>query len=246
MQWSHGRYVTNEYSTDATAYEFAAPDYKDAGDEIFISYGDGKTTYHFTLFYGFVPYGFEAGDYIVLDLPLSVASRAAEMHLAQGAPIPSVLQAALDETSLLLGFVGSDGRLSDAFLDLLQSLAPPVMAVSSSTGRRTPLTHVQRLVNAVQTSIHAWPTTLEADEQRLVTKAGVYDDESVALSARIRFKRIVLALEANLRHYTTHGGWSGIRHDKSIVYHFDDDKVNLSPTEAANEGLFKIQLSSLA
>jgi hypothetical protein len=226
---AHLSYTNNEYSIDVNGYDFAAPQAKDAGDEIFISYGDGKTTYHFLLFYGFVPEGFEAGDYVTITVSKGSAQRLSARLLSENSIVPPELEAALDDTTRLVGFVGADGIVGDELL-----------ALFTAVGKGTKSTAAALLNRALQRELDGLPTTLAEDKAALVAKAGIYDDESVALSVCIRFKLILLKMQANLKHWAVHSEWPTGRDERSIIYHFADGDVNMSPNEAASEGLFTI------
>lgn len=47
---NHAPFVPISYSIDENSYEFVAPVSLESGEEIFISYGDGKTTFHYIMF----------------------------------------------------------------------------------------------------------------------------------------------------------------------------------------------------
>lgn len=47
---NHAPFVPISYSIDENSYEFVAPVSLESGEEIFISYGDAKTTFHYVMF----------------------------------------------------------------------------------------------------------------------------------------------------------------------------------------------------
>lgn len=225
------RYANNEYSMDSTSYDFAAPETRNLGQEIFISYGENKTTYHFLQFYGFVPQGSEVADYIVLSISKSSVTRLVDRLEASGTAVPPEVTSALGNTSQFVGFVGVDGRVSDEYMRLFE-------AASAGTGRSI----TAQLLAGVRSAQKGLQTALVDDVAALAAKSGQYDDESVALAVRIRFKQILVRLAANLEAWETSGRWAVPRDDRSIVYHFQDSGVGLKASEAASEALFNVAI----
>eukprot|EP00037_Helgoeca_nana_P005750 m.355 g.355 ORF g.355 m.355 type:complete len:215 (-) comp166_c0_seq2:273-917(-) len=195
----------------AYRYDFRAPAKVNEGDEIFISYGDYKATYQYLISYGFAP-EVDAGDFIVLTLAESTTATLRMIQAEDSATgFPTVLRKALEGSgtpSSLSGLVGSDGRVPDVFMRVLEAAC----SVSASTD-----TAVGALTAAVTAAVDRFPTTLSEDERALADKAGMYDEESVALDVRVRFKRTFRALQDALAHLVQHGEWSGERHNRSLV-----------------------------
>ena len=67
---------------------------------------------------GFVPNGFEIGDFIVISVANSVVAR---LQSQRHEDLPTTLQKALDSPVGLTGFVGADGHVHDDFLALLDA-----------------------------------------------------------------------------------------------------------------------------
>lgn len=67
---------------------------------------------------GFVPVGFEIGDFIVVSVANSVL---AKLKSRGREDLPAFLQKALESPVGLTGFVGADGHVHDDFLALLDA-----------------------------------------------------------------------------------------------------------------------------
>eukprot|EP00040_Diaphanoeca_grandis_P007247 m.40205 g.40205 ORF g.40205 m.40205 type:complete len:518 (+) comp18412_c0_seq1:273-1826(+) len=179
---NHAAYVDNGYTQDARFYDLHVTEEKHVGDEIFISYGEMKTTFHFLVFYGFVPQGQHYGDYIVLDC--EDESNYQQGHTEEGEPVRMTVA------------VGYDGRIPISFVEFVYR----TMSVSPGKEQSpTLLKHViEHMVRCLNETWVTFPTSLDDDVNLLESNVNLDHNLMTAITARIRFKSILKTTMINL------------------------------------------------
>jgi len=196
--------------------------------------------------YGFIPAGYEYGDYVTFMAPI-------ELDQEQLYPLAAVSSYRGDK--VLVAHVAADGWVPEKYLQDLARLVAmrtdteptddPAPGDSGAVFRQV----LQALLQGVALGIHDYPTTLEEDVAELEsTEAGVLTyDQWVVLATRVRFKRIMETVRGNLVHRLASAdpvgrGWQASRAD-SLTRHFDNPAVLLGGDLAIRESLFHIPVT---
>lgn len=242
---NHQYKARTETSWDNTLFELESDAFLGVGDEVYISYGDTKTSLSFLIAYGFIPAGYEYGDYVTFMAPI-------ELDQEQLYPLAAVSSYRGDK--VLVAHVAADGWVPEKYLQDLARLVAmrtdtePTDDRAGDSGavfRRV----LQALLQGVALSIRDYPTTLEEDAAELKsTEAGVLAyDQWVSLATRVRFKQIMETVRGNLVYRLASAdpvgrGWQTSRAD-SLTRHFDNPAVLLSGDLAIRESLFHIPVT---
>ena len=206
-------------------------------EEVFISYGDQKTTFEFFLFYGFLPDEHDAGDHIVLHYLGGDSSGAAALHNKR-----SATQGGHAEPFTCV--VGHDGRVPLQFLDAVQKRTPGNDLVTAW----------RWIKEAVDAASLSFSTTLAEDEQKLkrwlelagghgavTSDLGPSFESVVVVQVRIRIKRILSAVASTAHHQLlVLAGTTNPKRNPQLKATLKAHK--LSGSEAARQALFEVVL----
>lgn len=178
--------------------------------EFHINYGKKSTT-EFLLIYGFLPRYDYRSDFIAVTLPQSISKRIT----------------AAPENNWRGGFVGTDGHLTEPFLAMYARILHKNEtgfndgADSSVSFRRA----INLILQSAMMAESLFPTTLAEDELSLSNAGeGISAAVRTSLEVRVRFKRLLVAFIANLKHRvsatdpTSNTSWLLPKHPESAVY----------------------------
>jgi len=224
------------------------------GGELFHSYGASKSSTHYLLTYGFIPTGYTHSDYVAFSLGHKVEADLRDFERIKN------MQHNI-RNFWYAGFAGVDGVITEDFIRTYAfyvytkqhnvDAANVIHDQDYEANIRIATKRVlELLLDSVETRVANFATTYEQDFEQL---SGPFENYNtwVKLTARTRFKRILLTLIGTLRfriaspEFIWNDSW-GKEEQPWLMAHDKEDISHRNRVSAVDRALFVVRLPSTA